>query len=250
MTRALLGKYTKHVFKSNTSIDYVENIKFYSILLRTLLAYEKKIAIGEDFDEIKLWKSWLLKLPLVSSKEKNYKHIVYQNPFFYDENFNGHQDVWPKLFSSHKMMFVHRDPLDQFSDIVKAGAHLNVSWPRFHGGTEKMHPADRFFEISKKIYLARLRMAENLPQDKLIIFSFEDFLLKHEEVSFNIKNFLELQEYTHLGGRRFDLRESTRNIGNGHLHEETCDLLKGKGYIMDELYSLRNRLIEHPNSII
>jgi len=124
-----------------------------------------------------------------------------------------------------------------------------VSWPRFHGGTEEMHPADRFFGISKKIYSARLRMAENYSKDELIIFSFEDFLLKHEGVAKIIVDFLGLQESTYSRSRRFDLKESMKNIGNGQAHKEAEDLLSEKPYVLRDLYILRNKLIEHPNSI-
>ncbi|WFE68808.1 hypothetical protein P8S54_00480 [Thiomicrospira sp. R3] len=243
--KSLVGRYTKHIMKPRMSPSYNGHFRFHSDYLKYLSRYENMLKAGEKFDEINFWQNWLSTLPKLDSGHKNYKHIVYQNPFFYDETYAGHKDIWPQIFSPYKMIFVHRDPLDQFSDIVNSGGHLNVSWPRFHGGTENMHPADRYFSIAKKLYTARLRMAENLTKDDLVIFSFEDFLQNHERVTTELKSFLDISSERNQNNKRFVREKSLKNIGKGQHNQEALKLLENKKYVLDELNELRNKLSEH-----
>lgn len=249
VSRSLIGRYTKHLFKPSIQPSYAGHFKFHRTFFSFLSEFENKIKKSETFDEIKFWKEWLSTLPALDSAHKNYTHTVYQNPFFYDETFDGHKSIWPELFSPYKMIFVHRDPLDQFADIVKSGGHLNVSWPRFHGETEEMHPADRFLTIAKKLYTARLRMAKDYSKDELVIFSFEDFLYEHERVTGALKTFLDIKSQRDPKNKRFFREQSIQNIGKGQFSVEVKNLLKDKHYVMDELNELRQQLIVHPNAI-
>lgn len=249
VSRRYVGRYTKHLFKEYKSPSYDAYFKFYITLFKYLYNYEKKILSKIDFDEIEFWSGWMNTLPQQESNYKSHKHAVYQNPFFYDELFGGHEDVWKKLFSPYKLMFVHRDPLDQFSDIVNDGAHLNTSWSRFHGGTEDMHPADRFLSISKKIYNARIRMASEYTKNELIIFSFEEFIECHGIITDRLKDFLGLKEDRDGHNKRFVLEESKKNIGKGSCNDDALRLLEGKEYVMDEINVLRNQLINMKQSI-
>lgn len=246
LTRRFIGKYTKHLLKSKKSVNsHYDYFNFYKLLYLTLKKYEKKILNNSSFDEVVFWKDFLSNLPSLDSKYKKYKHIVYQNPFFYDETFDGHKEIWPQLFHPYKMMFIHRDPLDQFSDIVNAGGHLMTSWARFHGGTEHMHPADRFLTIAKKLYSARLRMAEKCDKNNLVIFSFEDFLKNHERVVDKLKPFLDITSERDPLNKRFVLEKSLKNIGKGKHNIEALNLLKEKNYVIDELNMYRDKLINH-----
>ena len=247
--KIFVGRYTKHFLKPKQSPSYLGHFSFHTTLYKFLNRYENLLKRSENFDEIAFWQSWLSTNPSLDSGHKRYKHTVYQNPFFYDETFDGHKDIWPKLFSPYKMIFVHRDPLDQFSDIVNKGDHLLASWPRFHGGTENMHPADRFFTISKKLYTARLRMAESLTKEDLVVFSFEDFLYEHERVTNNLKEFLKIESKRDINNRRFVRDDSIKNIGKGKDNTKAAELLRGKPYIMQELNELRYKLINHPLAI-
>lgn len=249
VSRTFIRRYTKDLFKPKFSPSYGDHLKFYKDFYSQLSVYKTKLISHEDFDEIAFWNSWLTKLPFLEPAKKDFQHIIYSNPFFYDEMFAGHKNIWPKLFAPYKLIFVHRDPLDQFADIVKAKHHTLSSWPRFHGGTEAMHPADRFLAISKKIYKARLRMVENYTKDELVIFSFEDFLQEHERVTKSLKYFLEINTQRDSANQKFILESSLKNIGKGRFNEEVASLLKGKDYVMEELNCLRDRLITHNNAI-
>jgi hypothetical protein len=139
--------------------------------------------------------------------------------------------------------------MDQFSDIVNSGSHLDTSWSRFHGGTENMHPADRFLTISKKLYIGRLRLAEKYNRDKVLIFSFEDFLQKHSTITFKLKLFLNITSERSFQNKRFILKNSIKNIGNGKNNEKMKELLYGKDYVMEELNEYRNKLKNHKYAI-
>jgi hypothetical protein len=247
--KSFVGRYTKHLMKPRMSPRYNGHFRFHSDYLKYLSRYENMLKAGEKFDEINFWQDWLATLPKLDSGHKSYKHTVYQNPFFYDETYDGHKDIWPQLFSPYKMIFVHRDPLDQFSDIVNSGGHLNTSWPRFHGGTENMHPADRYFTIAKKLYTARLRMAKNLTKEDLVIFSFEDFLQNHDRVTSELKLFLYITGERNQNNKRFVREQSLKNIGKGQHNKEALKLLEGKDYILEELNGLRNKLNENSCAI-
>lgn len=247
--KSFVGRYTKNLMKPRISPSYSGHFGFHTVLLKYLKRYEYLLKNNKEFDEIAFWQGWLSTLPILDSNFKNYKHTVYQNPFFYDETFEGHKDVWPQLFAPYKMIFVHRDPLDQFSDIVNKNDHLLTSWPRFHGGTENMHPADRFLTIAKKLYTARLRMAENLTEENLVIFSFEDFLREHERVASRLKEFLNIKSARDINNRRFVRDISIKNIGKGKQNQKVLELLEGKPYVMQELNYLRDKLQNHPLAI-
>ncbi|HCF7793923.1 TPA: hypothetical protein NIK96_002936, partial [Vibrio cholerae] len=245
VTRSFVGRYTKHLLKPKIQPSHSSYLRFHTVLYKYLYRYENNVLKSDSFDEILFWKGWLATLPKLDSAHKKNTHTVYQNPFFYDETFSGHKDIWPKLFSPYKMIFVHRDPLDQFSDIVNSGSHLNTSWSRFHGGTENMHPADRYFSIAKKLYSARLRMAENLTKKDLVIFSFEEFLKNHERVTAELKSFLNITSERDPNNKRFVIEQSLKNIGNGQRNNDALMLLDGKDYILEELNNLRDKLNLH-----
>jgi len=245
----IVGRYTKNILKKKLNVNYDNIFSSQKILYSYLNTYKVKVEQEIKFDEIVFWKEWLNKVSLIYSEEKDFKNTVYQNPFFYDETFSEHKYIWPKLLAPYKLMFVHRDPLDQFSDIVNSNSHLNVSWPRFHGGTENMHPADRFLAISKNIYNARLRMADEYEGNQLVIFSFEDFLRDHNRITNKLEFFLEIEKERDSNNKRFVIEDSIKNIGKGKFNEEAIFLLKDKNYVMEEINHLRSKLINHSSSI-
>lgn len=250
--RTFVGRYTKHLFKRvkpkpfNVEFSYYKNLYLFADKYIDLLTTDTK------FDEYDYCRKWMYGITAGTKRgdivyEKDLS-VVFQNPFFYDQTFSGHADVWPKLFEPYKLIFVHRDPLDQFCDIVKNGDHLLSSWPRFHGDTAQLHPADRFLVISKKIYIARIEMLKRYPNSEILVFSFEDFLLKHKETTEKIICFIGGCGERDVNNKRFVLSESLENIGRGQQSDELLSLLKGKEYVMDELNLLRNELIKLSSS--
>lgn len=241
LTRAFVGRYTKHLFKRIKPKSYSSNISYYRDLYSFSNEYIKCLKKNKDFDEYELCKNWLNKISIKDFYKKS--NIIYQNPFFYKETFSGHEGVWQKLFSPYKLIFVHRDPLDQFSDIVNSGDHLLSSWSRFHGNTDKLDPLERFYEISKKLYAARIRIAKKSSKNDLLIFSFEEFIMDHHRVGNEIKKFIGINSTRSELNDRFILEESRSNIGKGNLNHKVKKMLVGREYIMNDLNSLREELL-------
>jgi hypothetical protein len=243
--KSFVGRYTKHFSKRVKPRPYNTSFRYYKDLYSFANRYIYFLTIKKNFDEYDYCQKWIYSLVLRRAQaDTEIKTIVYQNPFFYKETFSGHEEVWPRLFNPYKLIFVHRDPLDQLFDIVNSGDHLLASWSRFHGDTSHLDPIGRFFEISKKIYTARIRMAEQYDRSKLLIFSFEDFLLKHELVKNRIIDFLNITSTRDVNNKRFVLKESLNNVGKGHSDKNIEKLLAGRDHVIDHLNSLRSELVE------
>lgn len=247
LIRTFIGRYTKHLFKRVKPKPFNTEFSYYKELYIFADKYIDSLVSGDKFDEYEYCRQWMQEIATnsknINSVDKANVSVVFQNPFFYDQTYSGHSQVWPRLFQPYKLIFVHRDPLDQFFDIISSGDHLISSWPRFHGDTVDLHPADRFLNISKKIYQARIEMLKGYSNNDVLVFSFEDFLLKHEVITTRLEHFIGDCGKRDVNNNRFVLDESLQNIGRGHKSEELLRLLEGKEYVMDELNALRNELI-------
>ncbi len=227
--------------ESLNNLEYYYRAKYYYFYYVALSNYEKKLGI-DTFNEKQYWVAWLHELSFLFSTnfENSRKYTVLQNPFFYDETYDGHKNVWPELFKPYKLIFVHRDPLDQLSDIVETGALFDSSWARFHGDTSSLEPFDRFFEISKKLYNGRLRLLETHNRKNSLVLAFEDFILNHEVTASNLFEFLGLPSQTVC----WDPAPSKKNIGKGKEDSKVQQLISGKEHMIDELMVLRDKLIK------
>jgi hypothetical protein len=241
LIRAFVGRYTKHLFKRVKPKSYSSSISYYRSLYKFSNEYIKCLKQKDGFDEYELCKNWLYSIAIKNNPKIS--SIIYQNPFFYEETFPGHEGIWQELFCPYKLIFVHRDPLDQFSDIVNSGDHLLSSWSRFHGNTDVLDPVERFYEISKRLYAARIRIAKESSKNDLLIFSFEDFIMEHHRTGNEIKKFIGINSTRAESNKRFILEESKSNIGKGKCNNKINKMLIGKEYVMNDLNLLRDELI-------
>ncbi|MBO1923738.1 hypothetical protein [Thiomicrorhabdus sp. 6S3-12] len=252
MLRGFKRKVRGLLFTRKRDLEYKNLYEFHRGLKTTLLEHQALLKSGAVFDEFDLWRKWLASLAELYPSDQKRKVLLFQNPFFYDETFDLHSKVWPELFNPYKLIFVHRDPLDQWSDIVTKKEHLmtrsTITGSRPFKGTEEMHPADRFLHIAKNNYLARLRMAKEYTRDNLIVFSFEDFINSHDFVTRELLHFLDVEQSPRRQSS-FDLSVSRKNIGIGKNNAEALQLLEGKDYVLEELYELRDQLINTEQSI-
>ncbi|MCG9723650.1 sulfotransferase, partial [Shewanella sp. Isolate7] len=230
----------KKGFNSLSGMEYYFKIRYYQRLYIALSLYEKKLR-KDGFDEYAYWRDWLNEISQLFSDNSNLKktYTVLQNPFFYDETFDGHKNIWPELFSPYKLIFVHRDPLDQLSDLIATGAINDSSWTRFHGKTGGLDPLERFNVISKKLYNGRLRLLSTHSKEDVIVVGFEEFVQEHDRVSNKLLNFLGLQGQIST----WDASISQKNIGNGRLDPKVLQMIKGKESYIDEIVVLREKLI-------
>jgi hypothetical protein len=232
------------------SADHTNQWFFYKQLHKRLNIYYSKIQ-QSDFNELVYWQEWLAELS-GSHLGLNKTIQVLQNPFFYKNFYPNYADTCPRFFSPFKMIFIHRDPLDQFTDLVLKKGHLkltsNVSGSIVYQGTEHLEPADRFFHIAKKIYQSRIQLAKQLSTDQLLIVSFEDFLIRHETISSYIQQFLNISTDKKNNNTSFNKKKSINNIGIGQNNEQVYELLKNKFNIIQELNDLRSELESFPHT--
>jgi hypothetical protein len=249
VTRLLVNEYTKNILSEPSLKKYNQNYYYHFQLISKLSKYQNLIKRNVIFDEISFWKDWLDEVVLSGESSYNCKHAVFQNPFFYDETFPLHRSIWPKLFEGSKIFFLHRDPLDQFADIVNNNDHIEVSWNRVFNGLETMDPADRFYTLSKKFYHARLKMAQEYERSELVIFSFEDFIMYHDAIAPLLLHFFGIKSDKSRLKNKFKRNESLKNIGIGANNDDILRLFHGKEHIIKELNQLRNRLSRCPQSM-
>lgn len=228
----------KNGFTSLKGMEYYFKFRYYKCFYKALSLYEKSLE-QQNFDEYSYWREWLKEISQLFSKNSNSNYTVLQNPFFYDETFDGHKHIWPQLFKPYKLIFVHRDPLDQLSDIIATGAINDSSWLRFHGNTGELDPLERFCAISKKLYNGRLGLLSNHSNKDIIVVGFEEFIQDHVRVSKKILDFLGLHEHV----SKWDASMSLKNIGKGRLDPKVIQLIKGREDAIDEILELRKRLI-------
>jgi hypothetical protein len=229
------------------------NTSTYFLLYHYLRNEKRKLKRGKIFNEIEYWKEWLVKFNNIGHRidyKKNQLALyLHHNPFFYSENFSAHEKTWPQFFSPYKLIFIHRNSIDQFADVVKNNAYIITTHHRFWNGTEYLSAIDRYFEICKRIYSARLRMAKEYSPGQLLIVSFEDFILKHEQVAHQIKSFLGIQSNYNPNNKHFTLEQSRKNIGIGKNNSKILGFLDEKPYILEELNSMYRQLDMLPHTV-
>jgi hypothetical protein len=224
-------------------------ISFNTSLCHYVSVEQRKLLYNKPFDEMAHWGKWLSYINHIGSKKKKANLYVQHNPFFYKEIIPNHEGIWQKFFEPFKIIFVYRDFLmDQFSDFVTYKSYIPFAHRSYYG-TEHLHAADRYFELIKRIYLARLRMAKEYSPDQLIVLSFEDFLQNHQAVTAKLKSFLSIKSERDPYNKRFILEQSMKNIGNGKNNTEALSWLEGRPHIMKELYELKEQLANLPHAI-
>jgi hypothetical protein len=252
-----LPGYIHGLYKNTIHRNYYDKWEywsFYSSFFHFINIELRELSNDRPFDEYKHWQKWLHKLSYIGSKKKKADIFVHHNSFNCPMIFSGHENIWPHFYDPFKLIFVHRDPLDQFADLVNEENHLNNFWgknTRSIGSDDVifLDAADRFFVTSKKFYLARLEYAKKYTLDTMLIVSFEDFILKHDLVTKKIALFLDFDIKTPKIHNGFLAEDSKKNIGIGQNNEKVMDLLKHKSYIVEELNDLRDQLYALPHSI-
>lgn len=205
----------------------IESILLIFFLLGYLLVY----CFNEPF-RCSYWAYWPRTVGYFMSRGRA-RSLVLMNPFYYDGNFDGHTTIWPQVFSNIQLIFVYRDPRDQWFDLKKSGSLNNKRIRRFHGDSEFLTDEEMFLQVSKSIYHDRLKILNSDLKTKIVIF--EDFVMK-ENVRNDLLIFLGLQD-TMKQESTFLASESLPNIGKG----DSLEFLKP---LMSEYLSVKKYINE------
>jgi len=221
------------------------------LLYRYLHKARYALLHDKPFDEMAHWRRWLRAFSYIGSKKKSVSFLVHQNPFEYVETFDqfDHDKVWPPFFDPYKIIFVYRDPYDQYLEIVKKGCNIITGVHRSYTGTYHLDALDRYYRMCRDAYLGRLRMARDYSPDQLLIFSFENFLKNHQSITSRIKTFIGIRSEWKPKHSKFVLEQSLKNIGNGKKDPDALAMLEVRPHIMQDICQLHDQLDALPHTI-
>ena len=227
----------------NYKIPSIDTIKFdesdyaNSTTIKYLKEYLKNIEKA-NFDEIKFWKKWLDEILLPYSKTN--KTLILDQPIF----LTSHSKIWSQLFSEFKIVMVHRNPADQFAEIIRQGViHVKRGYlidyfdSKNHYNEKDL--AISFAEMLKEKY-ERLLDLKECYNEHLISFSFEEFIQNYLVKSEELKKALDIK--TKNKATFFDPNKSLKNIGISN-QDWAKEQISEKGYeYFNKIDSIRNLL--------
>lgn len=203
--------------------------------LRALKKYRKDLANGHDHHDPRHFRRWMEEI--VNTYSAGRRALLLNQPIW----IGTHNEVWPVVFDPFKLIVVHRDPMDQFADIVRQGTMgKRRTDPLYTGDHNREDPVGYLLEGLTKKYEALHLLREQLPHDRFLAMPFETFVLKHDQAATHLCQYLGLEE-SQNEKRRFFPEQSKRNIGIGN-NEETRQMMAPYQERLNNLLQLRAAL--------
>lgn len=207
-----------------------EQVKHNRLKLDYLGRYREHLANGGSPSDGSVWNQWLNAVGREYAEGKS--AIVWNQPIWVGK----HEQTWPAVFSPFKLIVVHRDPIDQFAEVVRQGKiGKRKSDPAFDD-SEKDDIAYVLKGIAAKMQ-SLMALQEQLTESRMLAVSFETFVKSHKAEAQRICNFLGFPE-AQIPSAPFDPSYSVRNIGIGDT-DEIRSMLRGYRPLVDQLYELR-----------
>lgn len=204
--------------------------------LRALARHRRALAHGEDPRNPQHFQQWMKEMAATYAAGK--KALLLNQPVWV----GSHHEAWPGVFEPFKLIVVHRDPLDQFADIVRQGTlGKRKTDPLYTGDHHEEDPIGYLLDGLTRKYEALHSLAEQLGRDRLITMPFETFVLNHDEAAARLCDYLGLKPLQIEEKRRFFPEQSSRNIGIGHT-EDIRQQLKPYEPQLNRLLELRCNL--------
>ena len=175
--------------------------------LTYLKQYRQQLARAGHPQDVTPWNQWLQAVGQHIAGDR--RAVVWNQPVWV----GMHEHTWPALFEPYRLIVVHRDPEDQFAEVVRQGKI----------GKRKSDPAfddsetDDIAYVLKGIankYEALAELHRILPEGRLLSVNFEAFVQDHDRQASRICRFLGLRQ-EQMEGAPFKPHESARNIGIG-----------------------------------
>lgn len=137
--------------------------------LEYLKQYRAHLAAGGAPSDDSVWNQWLQALG--ARLAGHHKAVVWNQPIWVGK----HEACWPGVFSPYRLVVVHRDPQDQFAEVVRQGKiGKRKSDPAFDDSEQ-----DDIAYVLKGIAakLEHLKALEQtLPMGHLLTVNFETFV--------------------------------------------------------------------------
>jgi hypothetical protein len=232
-----LGKLPAARFKQlkgeeQSKLPLKEQVKHNRLKLQYLSRYRKHLAAGNPNSDGTIWNQWLQAVGEEYAGGK--AAIVWNQPIWVGK----HEQTWPAVFEPFRLIVVHRDPIDQFAEVVRQGKiGKRKSDPAFDD-TEKDDIAYVLKGIAAKME-SLIALQKQLGEDRILAVSFERFVKSHKDEAERICHFLGFEE-AQLSSAPFKPSWSIRNIGIGDT-DQIRGMLDGHQLLVDRLYALRTQ---------
>ncbi|CCG94152.1 hypothetical protein MARHY0660 [Marinobacter nauticus ATCC 49840] len=219
--------------KAQASMPLKEQVGHHRLKLEYLGKYRRHLGNNGSHTDATIWNQWLQAVGLAQAAGK--PAIVWNQPIWVGK----HEHIWPAVFQPYKLIVVHRDPVDQFAEVVRQGKiGKRKSDPAFNDD-EKDDIAYVLTGIRAKIKSLRA-LADQLGRKQILLISFERFVKDHGSEAQRLCDFLSLPE-SQTPSAPFDPSISILNIGIGQT-EAIQTMLAPYQNLVDELYQLRHQL--------
>lgn len=219
--------------KNPDNLPLKEQVGHNRLKLQFLAEYRRHLREGSKHTDTAIWNRWLQAVGRAQPGGK--QAIVWNQPIWVGK----HEHTWPSVFSPYKLVVVHRDPVDQFAEVVRQGKiGKRKSDPSFDDN-EKDDVAYVLKGIKAKM-TSLGALADQLGRKRLLLINFERFVKDHEAEAERLCNFLGLPN-TQVPSAPFDPSKSILNIGIGEA-EKIQAMLKPHQALLGELRHLRNQL--------
>lgn len=217
------------------SLALKDQVFHQQLKLTYLRQYRQQIARSGQAEGAGIWNQWLQALGqrIVGGRGA----VVWNQPIWV----GMHEHTWPALFEPYRLVVVHRDPEDQFAEVVRQGKiGKRKSDPAFDD-SETDDVAYVLKGIARKLE-ALAELGRILPEGRLLNVDFEAFVEDHDKQAARVCRFLGM-EPGQSAGAPFRPEQSARNIGIGKT-DAIQQTLSGYRPLVDRLYELRASLPE------
>ena len=224
-------KQRKH--RDPSSLALKDQTFHHQLKLVYLKQYRQQLTRTGEPADVRTWNQWLQSLGQRIARER--RAVVWNQPIWV----GMHEHTWPALFEPYRLIVVHRDPQDQFAEVVRQGKiGKRKSDPAFDDG-ETDDVAYVLKGIARKLE-ALAELGELLPEGRLLTVGFEAFVEDHQKQAARVCHFLGMEPHQ-VKAAPFKPEESARNIGIGQT-DAIQQTLSGYRPLVERLYELRARL--------
>lgn len=222
--------------KGGEDIPLKYRVKQNRMKLRALMQYQRDLKKGHDHHDSRHFHNWMQEITTTYSVGR--KALLLNQPIW----IGSHNEVWPQVFAPFKLIVVHRDPIDQFADIVRQGTlGKRRTDPLYTGDNHQEDPIGYLLSGLTRKYEALHELIGQLPREQFLAMPFETFVSDHEKAAPRLCDYLGLEPNQIEEKRRFFPEQSSRNIGIGHT-EDTRQQLKPYEQQLNRLLELRAAL--------